>query len=264
MSQGTDGEEHACAHPATDSAGQPWAGRSFTPNPHAGDDGSPDPALAAALAAFRAGAGHAEAVIDALRDARVLVPMLAEAGEEGTAASGLVVDKTQELSIVTVAAPDGRRVLPVFSGVAALQTWDPKARPIPVPGAQAALSVASDDADLIVLDPTSPTEFVVRRPAVWAIAQGLPWVPAAQSPEIYEAVRASVGSELGVLDFSLADGDPEARMRGPELEIVLELIDGLESAELDAILARLAKRWAADDRIATLADSIAVKLRRAG
>ena len=43
----------------------------------------------------------------------------------------------------------------------------------------------------------------------------------------------------------------------------LELIHGLEQAELDAVLARLAKRWAADHRIAVLVDSLTVKLVRA-
>jgi hypothetical protein len=40
-------------------------------------------------------------------------------------------------------------------------------------------------------------------------------------------------------------------------------MDGLEKTELDAVLARLAKRWAADDRIAVLVDSLTVKLVRA-
>jgi len=35
--------------PGTDSAGQPFEGRAFTPNPHAGDAGECDPALALAL-----------------------------------------------------------------------------------------------------------------------------------------------------------------------------------------------------------------------
>jgi hypothetical protein len=39
-------------------------------------------------------------------------------------------------------------------------------------------------------------------------------------------------------------------------------MDGLEKPELDAVLARLAKRWAADDRIAVLVDSLTVKLVR--
>ena len=43
----------------------------------------------------------------------------------------------------------------------------------------------------------------------------------------------------------------------------LELIHGLDQAELDAVLGRLASRWAADDRIAVLVDSLTVKLVRA-
>ncbi|WP_431804135.1 SseB family protein [Microbacterium sp. bgisy203] len=248
-------------HPA-DSAGVPWEGRSFEPNPHAGDDGSADPALLAALTAFRAGSGDAAAIVDAYRSARLLIPLVAEAGDVGVAPSGLAVDKTQELSIVTVAAPDGRRVLPVFTSVQALAAWDPKARPVPADGVRTALSAAADDTDLIVVDPASVTEFVLRRPAVWAIGQGLPWEPAWRSPEVYAGLQESIGGELGVLDLAVTDGDPSGRLRGPELIVRLHLVDGLDQVELDAILQRLAARWAADDRIAVLVDSLTVKLLR--
>ncbi len=258
MSQGPDG---AC-HPAGDSAGVPWEGRRFEANPHAADDGSADPALLAALQRFRAGDGSQKDVVDALRSARVLIPLIAEKGEEGVAPSGLTVDKTQELSIVTVAAPDGRRVQPIFSSVDAMSRWDATARPIPVEAVRAALAASADDTDLMVLDPTSATEFVVRRPAVWAIAQGIDWEPSFLSPEVFGALQESVAPELAVIDVSVAAGDPDARLRGPELVVVLELMDGLEREALDAVLARLAQRWAADDRIAVLADSLTVKLRR--
>lgn len=245
-----------------DSAGVPWEGRSFEANQHAADDGSADPALLAALLSFRAGTGSQADVVDAFRRARVLVPLVAEKGEEGVAPNGLAVDKTQELSIVTVAAPDGRRVQPVFSSVEAMQRWDASARPIPVDAVRAALAASSDDTDLIVLDPTSETEFVIRRPAVWAIAQGHAWEPSFLSPEVFAALQASVAQELAVIDVAVAAGDPDARLRGPELIVVLELVDGLEREVLDAVLARLAQRWASDDRIAVLADSLTVKLRR--
>ena len=91
-----------------DSAGVPWEGRSFEPNPHSGDDGSADTTLLAALEAFHAGTGDAVAIVDAYREARLLIPLVAEAGDVGIAPSGHTVDKTQELSIVTVAAPGGR------------------------------------------------------------------------------------------------------------------------------------------------------------
>ncbi|MBN9214073.1 MAG: hypothetical protein ABS62_12400 [Microbacterium sp. SCN 70-200] len=249
--------------PQADSAGVPWEGRSFEANPHAGDDGSADPALLAALTAFAAGSGTASAVVDAYRNARLLIPLLAEAGDIGVAPSGHAVDKTQELSIVTVAAPDGRRVLPVFTSVAALATWDASARPVPVDGVRTALSAAADDTDLIVIDPASATEFVLRRPAVWAIGQGERWESAHLSPEVFAGLQESIGGELGILDLSVADGDPTARLRGPELIVRLHLVDGLDKAELDAILQRLAARWAADDRIAALVDSLTVKLVRA-
>lgn len=106
MSPAADDSCHA------DSAGVPWEGRRFEQNPHSGDDGSADPALLAALTAFRAGEGDAVAVVDAYRTARLLIPLVAEKGDEGVGPTGLRVDKTQELSIVTVAGPDGRRVLP--------------------------------------------------------------------------------------------------------------------------------------------------------
>lgn len=245
-----------------DSAGVPWEGRSFDANPHAGDDGSADPALQAALAAFREGTGSAAAIVDAYRSARLLIPLVAEKGDEGVGPTGLRVDKSQELSIVTVAAPDGRRVLPVFSSVGAMTAWDPRARPVPADGIRTALSAAADDTELIVLDPGSATEFVLRRPAVWAIGQGLPWEPAHESPEVFMGLQQSIGSELAVLDLSVASGDPEGRLRGPELVVRLQLVDGLDKPQLDAVLQRLAARWAADDRIAVLVDSLTVKLVR--
>ena len=66
-----------------------------------------------------------------------------------------------------------------------------------------------------------------------------------------------------MLDLSVAAGDPHARLRGAELIVRLHLIDGLDQVELDAILQRLAARWATDDRIAVLVDSLTVKLVRA-
>ncbi|MFJ6678928.1 SseB family protein [Microbacterium sp. NPDC091382] len=248
---------------AADSAGVPWEGRSFQANPHSGDDGSADPALHAALTAFHAGEGSAAAVVDAYRAARLLIPLVADKGDEGVGPTGLTVDKTQELSIVTVAAPDGRRVLPVFTSVATMSRWDASARPVPADGVRTALSAAADDTDLIVIDPGSDTEFVLRRPAVWAIGQGQAWEPPHVSPEVFAGLQESIGTELGVVDLSVTTGDPQSRLRGPELVVSLHLVSGLDQTALDAILQRLASRWATDDRVAVLVDSLTVKLVRA-
>lgn len=260
MSRAADPNDHGHGH--GDSAGVPWEGRSFASNPHSGDDGSADAALWAALVGFRAGTHGPADVIDAYRSARLLIPLVAEKGDEGIGAHGLVVDKTQELSIVAVAAPDGRRVLPVFTCVETLARWDAVARPVPADGVRTALAAASDDTDLIVIDPGSETEFVIRRPAVWAIAQGRAWEPAFTSADVFTGLQESVASELAVIDLSVEPGDPTGRLRGPELVVRLELMQGLDQEELDAVLARLARRWAADDRVATLVDSLTVKLVR--
>ena len=249
--------------PHTDSAGIPWQGRSFEPNPNRDDDGSADPALLAALEDFHAGTGDRVAVVQAYRTARVLIPLIAHAGEHGSGGHGMSGHKTQELSIVSVAAPDGRQVLPVFTSTQTMTAWDPRARPIPADGVRTAVAAVSDSSELIVIDPGAATEFVVRRPALWALAQGEPWTPSFMHPEVYRGMHESIGTELAVIDLTLAAGDSGSALAEPELVVTLDLVSGLDRSERDAVLARLARRWAADDRVAELVDSLTVKLRRA-
>jgi hypothetical protein len=267
-------DHHGDPGGTTDSAGVPWAGRSFAPNPHAADDGRAPQALAEALAAFRDGDGGQADVVAAFGGSRLLIPLLAELGDPSTGSGGsggsteigdhgLAIEKSQELSIVTVEGPDGRRVLPVFASVEAMSRWNPVARPVPADGVRVALAAVDDGTDLVVLDPGSPTEFVLRRPALWALAQSRSWHPSFESAEVRMAFARSVSTELAVLGFELEAGDPDARLAGPELIVELSLVAGLERSELDIVLGRLAQRWAADDAIATGVDSLKVRLRAA-
>jgi len=244
----------------TDSAGQPWSGRTFEPNADAADDGLAPEGLIEALRAFQAREMGEEGVIDAIRVSRLLIPLVTALGEAGANENGLTIDKTQELSIITVAGPDGRNVLPAFTSTAAMTRWNPDARPVPADAVRVALAAAQENTDVVVLDPTSPTEYVIRRPALWAIAQSLPWTPSYASMPVKAAFEASVATELSVLAVQLVAGDPDALLSGPELVVRLELVDGLTQAELDATLARLATRWSADDLIATGVDSLRVQL----
>ncbi|AWB95227.1 hypothetical protein DCE93_05775 [Agromyces badenianii] len=256
------GTEATDAAASADSAGVPWAGRSFQPNTHAADDGRAPEGLVAALTAFRAGLGGQAPVVAEFARSRLLIPLLAELGDGGseTGAHGPAVDKSQDLSIVTVQGPDGRKVLPVFASVEAMSHWNPLARPVPADGVRVALAAADDGTDLVVLDPGSPTEFVLRRPAVWAVAQSQPWHPSFDSSEVRDAFERTIATELAVLGVELTAGDPDARLAGPELVVRLSLVAGLTRAELDAVLQRLAARWAADDAIAMLVDSLTVRL----
>lgn len=251
-------------HGAADSAGTPWQGRSFGDTAPSDDDGSAAPALIEILRRFRAGEVDSGAVVDVIRDSRLLIPLVAELGEAGVGPTGLRVDKSADLSIVTVAGPDGRGVLPVFSSVDSMRRWKPLARPVPADAVRVGLAAASEQTDLVILDPMSETEFVIRRPAVWAIAQQLPWVPSYLDQEVAAEFANSAGPEPELLAISLAAGDPSARLAGPELVVTLTLAPGLDQSALSAVIARLQARWSVSEVIAARVDSVAVRVVSAG
>lgn len=256
-----------------DSAGVPWQGRSFGEHPPSADDGSAPPQLTAALERFRAGGCSTLDVIEAIRVSRLLIPLVAElvvaehpdaehldAEHLGAGHRGRNGDKSADLGIVTVAAPDGRRVLPVFSSVDAMTVWNPDARPVPSDAVRVGLAAASEGTELVVLDPGSVSEFVIRRPAVWALAQSLPWVPSFLDDEVLAAILAAAAPEASVAAVLLDAGDPSARLAGPELDVAVAIHPGLARAELEAVLRRLSDRIAADEVIAARVDSLAIRV----
>ena len=244
--------------PGADSAGVPWEGRHFEHGSSSDDDGSAPEKLIEAIRRFHANdLGEAD-VVDALRDSRLLIPLVAVLGADGMNEHGH--DKSQELSIVTVEGPDGRTVLPAFTSVAAMAHWDPKARPVPATAARVALAAASENTDLVVLDATNDTEFVIRRPALWALAQSQPWVPSYADTEVLSAFMDAAEPEPAAVAVQLSPGDPGSRLAGPELIVQLTLAPGLDRPALDAVLARLQERWGSSDVIASRVDSMRVVL----
>jgi SseB protein N-terminal domain len=248
---------------AGDSAGVPWEGRSFDHGEPSNDDGSAPAKLLEALKRFRTRElGEAE-VVDEVRVSRLLIPLVAHAGDLGTAPNGQLVDKTQELSIITVAGPDGRSVLPAFTSVDAMARWNPAARPIPADGIRVALAAASEGTDLVVVDATSDTEFAIRRPALWAIAQDKPWQPSYLDEEVLAEFMAAASGEEAIVAVQLAPGDADARLAGPELLVQLSLVEGLNEIDLAELLGREQEQWSASEIIAERVDSMTVKLARA-
>ena len=267
---------------AADSAGFPWRGRNFDHHEtaFAGDDGATPEALRLAVARLRESAeqyrkgsapspeardalaaAHSDALL-ALSASRVLIPLLAEAGDLGMTPEGRTVEKTQELSIVTVAAPDGRRVMPVFSGVAAMRAWNAEARPIPVPMPQAALAAAQEQTDLIIVDPGTPlAELGVRRTQLEAVALGAVALPAWADAEVITAFRVSASDDPRVRGVEIAPADPEARLLEAEVAVMVSLRPGLEQHDLTALLTELQQRWAASEVIAGRVDSLKLVLR---
>ena len=248
-----------------DSAGVPWAGRHFEANPNAGDNGEADPRLIDAIRKFHTDEVDADAVVDAFRTARFLVPLLANLGSSGVGAHGQTVDKSADLSIVTVLDPDGRMALPVFSSVEAMKRWNPEARPVVSDAIRVCLAAAQeDDANArVILDPGSETEFALRRPAIAAVAQQKPWLPPYRDQVVIDAFARALKPESVVRRFGVLSTDQYSRLEGNEIGVVIWLEAGLTAEDLTAFEQRFVSRWSDDRDIVERVDSLSIGFRNA-
>ena len=273
--------ESLAAGGAADSAGFPWAGRTFDHHDtaFAGDDGRASLVVTTLVGAVRnaASVAHRAATAgdywDAVRNVadaqanaiagfgaeRFLVPMLAEAGDLGETPDGRTVEKSQELSIVTVAAPDGRRVLPIFSSVETLASWNPEARPIPVPGAQAALAAAQEGTELIIIDPGTPEcEYGVRRTAIEALALGRRALPAWADSDVQAEFRTIAAADPRIEALWIAPGELDSRLLEPEVSVLLRIVATAADERAD-VLTALQSRIAASEIVADRVDSLKLR-----
>jgi hypothetical protein len=124
------------------------------------DTGAADPALSAALAAYAADPAREPEVLDALAEARLLVPVVAVLGEAEAGPDGLVHDKSSDMAAVLMRGPDGRLALLAFTGLEPMHRWDPAARPVPVPARTAALAAMQDGAEALLIDLAGPVRFL--------------------------------------------------------------------------------------------------------
>ncbi len=247
---------------AADSAGVPWAGRTLTGQPFAGDDGTAAAGLLAALTGWR-NRGDQSALMDVVRawaPTRVLVPIVAVLGEGEdlrSAAEHGQGDKSADMALVTITGPDGRRILPTFSSTAALTAWSPTARPVPVEAARAAQAAVVEGCDVIAIDPAGPIDCLLPRPAVWAVAQGRGWLPPADDPEVRGAV-AAIAASIPRLVAHRCEPDGMAG-----LNVVLGLPIGLEPDQVHQITGRASQLLATADVVAERAESLRLTVRTA-
>jgi hypothetical protein len=182
------------------------------------DRGGADPAVAAALAAFAAGTCGEHHVLTVLAATRLLVPVVAVlAGETGPS------EKDSEMAIPAIVGRDGRQALPAFTGLAAMQRWQPAARPVPVP----ALSVwqsAVGQGQAVIIDIAGPAPLVVEGARLRALAGRDPVPRLHEDPDVRAAVAAAAAAQLaGIrvrlgpppdddadLTLELAPADPDA------------------------------------------------------
>ncbi|HXP21204.1 MAG TPA: SseB family protein [Streptosporangiaceae bacterium] len=226
------------------------------------DDGSADPSAAVALAAFAAGEGSEHAVLTALADGRLLVPVVAVLAEQiarsGSAQAGPggpggqhrdtdlagQAEKTSEMAMPTLIGIDGRRAVPAFSCLESLRRWQADARPVPV-AARLVWRAACEESCAVVVDVAGPVPLAVEGARLAALARGGAAPLPQEDPDVREAVAAVLAGELAVAAFRLGPGDADR-----DLTIGLVMAPdgaGCDIPELaqrvgDAVMARLGSR----------------------
>ncbi len=264
---------------STDSAGRPWEGRSLAGDDarihnFEDDDGTADAGYLAAVGALVEGTGTEAGVVASLATARVFIPIIAQLGAEAEGVDGLAADKQADMALVTLKAADGRTAMPAFTSAEHLAAWHPEARPVAVYAARAALSAVAEGAELLVLDPGSDVTLVVRRPAVWALAQQQEWIPSYADAALAAEMAAAAAGFPAVRTIELLAGSGVETVTGggavlsgggagPELQVVLYLEDGLDAAAVQALVSGLQAVWSQNVLFGERVDSIEIKLRRA-
>ena len=189
------------------------------------DDGSADPRVTAALAAYATGRGGEHAVLAALDTSRLLVPVVAVLAEEDTTAPrGLRREKSSEMALPTVIGTDGRAALPAFTSAATLARWRAEARPVPVPAARVWQSGATD-ASAVVIDIAGPVPFAVDGARLAALAQGRPPPRPHEDPDVAALVHAALAAEPAIAAYRLLPGED-----GSDLTLCLVPVPGCDPA----------------------------------
>ncbi len=202
------------------------------------DDGSADPRLSAALAAWAEDRTAVGPVLEALKGARLLVPVVAVLGEVEEDENGLRREKTSDMAVPTLKAGN-RTALPAFTSTDALARWDPAARPVAVPLHQALQAAAHEKADTVVLDLAGPVPFELTGPALLALAEGRTTTDPLADPAVVEAVRTAVAAEPAVVRAHLGPGRADG---------TLALVLDPSAAQAESARA-LAERLAADETL---------------
>ncbi|PID96017.1 MAG: hypothetical protein CSA84_07245 [Actinomycetales bacterium] len=239
----------------------PAAERTLSSSAYVQDRGDPDPQVLAALtrAASQPSTDADRELMRVVAAARWLVPALTVAVDTELR-DGSRVEGKPEMATVTLTAPDGRRGLPVFTGVSALTAWDPKARPLPVGADLAAQTAIGEECDTLLIDLGSDHALALRPSMVWALAMARPWLPAHEDPEVAAAVATVLGNEPTVARHELSDGEPPA---SGVLRLTMWLRPGLDATGVEALATRVGERLAADGELRARIDGLSFAVRPA-
>ena len=136
---------------------------------YAGDRGEADARLRRLLAAGTSGHEAYLKAVAALCTARFLLPVVALGDDAGT---GPDPGRHAELRAVQLATADGSTAMVVFTGLDALITWRPDARPVPCRLDEVAVAAAEQGSVAILVDVAGPHPLVIEAALIAELAQG--------------------------------------------------------------------------------------------
>jgi hypothetical protein len=245
------------------------------------DHGDADPAVAAALAAYAAGTGGEHAVLVALAESRLLVPVVAVLADEQSVLSdeqsllsderarpadeltrsaaghnrsipealgprGFPVhgEKVSEIAMPSIIGRDGRTALAAFTCLDAVRRWRPAARPVPVP-ALGVWQAAMQESSAVIIDIAGPVPLAIEGARLEAMAAGAQVPQLHEDPDVWQQVAAAAGEVAPGIRVRLSPA-PE----GADFTLEIAPPDGATrpvpphaaSEIADAAMARLAGR----------------------
>jgi hypothetical protein len=218
-----------------------FAGKSIPTSPFAGDDGRADPELVTVLAAVAAGQASKYSVVDALRPARLFVPVVALLDSEDVTDDGHRTEKDSHMATVSMTGTDGRQAMLAFTAADWLGQWSTEARPVPAQARTVAAAALAEGSDVLLLDLGTAHTLVLERPGVLALAEDRQWLPPSQDPELLVALHtalAEISAQFGC-QFVIC-----APTGSADLRIVAEPRPGSASADPVAALQAASGRLA--------------------
>lgn len=272
-----------------DSAGASWEGRDLSglgidgsANPlHAfdTDDGLADDAWIKVSQELIDGNADEKDVFKVLEKIRVfaaVVPTVAETshhthvdhhGDEHAVES----DKESDVALVSLKSADGRGALPVFTSIPKLTAWHKDARPVAVWMPRACLSAVDEGNELVVVDPGATLTYVVRRPAVYALAQQQQWTPSYEDVQIAQELSEFTDLIPGLAQLAMAPGRGVATQTtdgtvvsgggaGPELALVATPNDASDAIGNKLMLSTLQSLISGQELLAQRADTVEIVL----
>ena len=207
-------------------AGVNAGGQRFT-----GDDGKPDPRVAAVLARYAAGQEAEQAALTALAAARLLIPLVErEATDPADARSGAPPPAAdgngpgepadphpapacssagsgpgREMAFPTLIGRDGRPALLAFTSLRALTRWRPDARPVPALAVQV-FQTAVADSCAVVIDVAGPVPLAIDGARLAALAQGEPPPAPQDDPDVHAQITEALAGEPAISGAELSGG----------------------------------------------------------